>query len=504
MKVSPMQRRAIRAGCAFASFAVALATYAFSTSSSPSSWDTAEMQTVPWILGIAHPTGFPLFTLAGWAFAHVVQISSVAWRLNVFSGLCLSIAASGITLAAMTLGAGAVEAFAGTLLFTWCTAAWNKGAHADPHAMSVMFIVMVLLFAIRYGRSGSARDLIAACACGGLGLATHPEVLYSLPAVLVAVCLRRLPGRNAVIWALVALVLPLGFYAYLPLRSAYVAAHGLDPLAGAPFDGSAASLWDTNHTRTLSGFITEVSGSQFGAAGRLLSLFNVKSYAEAGSYWWQQLQPQMPMLAIVLGAIGSVGLVLRDPRSTAILAAGTFGVLPFVTAYKNVEGDVNRYFMPSFAVVAIFAALSARIEIVRFAPAARFIVACIALIIAARMQWNTNASTLGDRFDTGGQPEINAVRRYTPDDAIIVTGWVDATSLSYASFVDHSLGSRVIVVGWPGEFTGSYLKWQKLRPVYIYADEHTLSNARSSIPQAWVTDTAGSDSYHHFLHVVAR
>jgi len=45
------------------------------------------MQTVPYILGIAHPTGFPGYTLLGWLYAHVVPIGTVAWRMNLLSAL---------------------------------------------------------------------------------------------------------------------------------------------------------------------------------------------------------------------------------------------------------------------------------------------------------------------------------------------------------------------------------------------------------------------------------
>jgi hypothetical protein len=457
---------------------------------------------VPWILGIAHPTGFPLFTLAGFVFTHAVPLGTVAWRMNVLSGLCLSVAAAGVVLVATELGAGAIEAATSTLIFTWCSAVWVKGSHADPHAMSLMFIVLVLLFAARYGRHGAARDLVAACACGGLGLATHPEVVYGLPAIAVALATRRRPGSAALLGAAAALVLPLAFYLYLPLRSAYVAAHGLDPLAQPPFDGTVASEWDSNHPRTLAGFLTEVSGSQFGASSRALAVFDVRAYPAAAVFWWQHAQPELPLLAFVLAALGAFALAVRDPRSLAILAAGTLGALPFVNAFQDVEGDVNRYFLPSFATIAVLAALSARLTLARVPPRVSRTVAAALLAVAAAQQWNANASgTLAYRFDAGGQPTIDGVERFVPDGAIVVAGWVDATSLEYGAFVEHALGSRVVVPGWPSQFAASYPAWAAVRPVYVFADPNTYANLKSGVPAGWIVEEPGSGAYRHIVRV---
>ena len=78
-----MNRPRLAAGLAvlppFAAFAIPAAAYIASASVEPGSWDTAELQGVPYMLGIAHPTGFPLYTLVGYVWSHVVAIGSVAF-----------------------------------------------------------------------------------------------------------------------------------------------------------------------------------------------------------------------------------------------------------------------------------------------------------------------------------------------------------------------------------------------------------------------------------------
>lgn len=220
----------------------------------PASFDYAEAQTVPYILGIPHETGFPAYVLAGWAFSHAFAVGTVAWRLNVFAGLWTAAATGGGALLAAELGANAVAAGLAALLFAFGPAVF-AGTHADARAMLLAFVVFGLLFALRYAHRGAGHDLIAAGLCCGLGLAIHPDALFVLISLGAAVLVRRGVGRRAGVLTLAAIVLPLALYAYLPLRSAAIAARHLDPTAAPPLSGAGTIAWDTNHPRTLNGFL---------------------------------------------------------------------------------------------------------------------------------------------------------------------------------------------------------------------------------------------------------
>jgi hypothetical protein len=71
----------------FGSFALPAMLYWFSVEPGVGSWDVGEMQTVLYILGIAHTTGYPAFVLAGWIFSHAFAIGGVAWRINLLGAL---------------------------------------------------------------------------------------------------------------------------------------------------------------------------------------------------------------------------------------------------------------------------------------------------------------------------------------------------------------------------------------------------------------------------------
>ena len=53
--------------------------------------DSGELATVAWVGGIAHPPGYPLYTLLSILFIHI-PLGNPAWRLNVLSTLTAALA----------------------------------------------------------------------------------------------------------------------------------------------------------------------------------------------------------------------------------------------------------------------------------------------------------------------------------------------------------------------------------------------------------------------------
>src|SRR5215207_7572765 len=65
---------------------VALVTYLLTLSPTVNFLDSGELITVGATGGIAHPPGYPLYTILGSAFIHL-PLGDPAWRLNMLSAL---------------------------------------------------------------------------------------------------------------------------------------------------------------------------------------------------------------------------------------------------------------------------------------------------------------------------------------------------------------------------------------------------------------------------------
>ncbi|MBD5635404.1 MAG: DUF2723 domain-containing protein, partial [Candidatus Eremiobacteraeota bacterium] len=127
-------------------------------------WDTGEMQTVPYLLGIAHPTGFPLFVLGGWLFSHALPLGIPAWRLSLFSCLASAGAAGALAVFITDLTASAYVGIAGALVFALGDVAWTRGVRAEVHDLALLFVALGVAAAGRASRDRSPRALALAAA----------------------------------------------------------------------------------------------------------------------------------------------------------------------------------------------------------------------------------------------------------------------------------------------------------------------------------------------------
>ena len=443
--------------------------------------DEAEAQTVPYILGIAHPTGFPAYTLAGWLFSHAVPFGTVAWRLNAFTALCTALTATGVYLLAVAIAADIAVAVLPAFTFAFGATVWHAALHANAQSLSSVCSIFALLGALRFARSADVRALAFACGCCGLGIATHPSSIWIIPAILVALAwqTKHLSVRTLAAGA-AAFAIPLLLYAYLPLRSAYVAAHGLDPNAGAPLFGAGGFDWDANSPRTVAGFLNEVLARHEGATGAIQHVFIPRLFTNEFRWWLDFATMQYPRWLLLVAVAGTIVLALRDLRALTVIIAGTAGGAAFAFTYRQ-DMHIDRYGIVTFAVLAVLAAASSRFRLPRLpAIAVRSLVASV-LALAAGLGFVQNRAAVVAGPVAGGQLVIDAARQQTPDGAIIVAQWDDAAALGYGAFVEHALGSRLIVTAWPAQYGQRYEAWSVTRPVLL---EHSFGPDGTSFSDA--------------------
>ena len=476
-----------------AAFLIPAVVYIASASPEPASWDTAELQGVPYILGISHPTGFPFYVLVGYVWSHLFAFGSVAWRMNAMSGVAIAVAAAAAYGVALEFGASAPVALLATLWFAFSQNVWSHAVRAEAQDLAVACEAVAIYAVLRWLRGGGSGWYAAAFALCGLGMAAHPNALWVLLALVVAgLIAARRPSLRLAVGSLALLVAALALYLYLPLRSAYVVAHQLDPAGVLPGAGGGI-FWNYNDPHTLHGLMLELTGSEFQTPGYFLASLNPLHVDAAIWAFIEGLQTQFGTFAVLLLAAGLVVAWRRDWRATLIVVLACTSGLLFSVIYPN-ESDVGRYrLLASWLAVPLFGALTPRSN-----RAGDVLLHFALIFFLAVNTWHAFHAQRGFfRHDPGqgGRWVIDAVRPHVSAGNVIVSYWLDATSLAYGAYVDGSLPGR-IVVSDDHLRTDLYRRWARQRSVFILVDPHAIT----SLPGA--RDFATLDAYHELYQVV--
>jgi hypothetical protein len=114
--------------------------------------DSLEFPLVSYLLGIAHPTGYPLYTLLGKLFTEGPW-SNVAWAVNLLSAVAGALASSLVYLVVRELGARRFPAVIGVLALAVSPVFWSQSVIAEVYGLNSLFVAALLWLALRWARS---------------------------------------------------------------------------------------------------------------------------------------------------------------------------------------------------------------------------------------------------------------------------------------------------------------------------------------------------------------
>jgi hypothetical protein len=314
---------------------VTLALYVSTLLPGIGSGDTAEFQRVAPILGVAHPTGYPLYTMLGWLWSHTPLGGTPAWRMNLFSAVTAALAVGTLFLAARALGQVRVIAAAAALTLAVSSTFWSQATIAEVYALAALIQALLILALLRWRQK--KWPLWVAGLLLGLGLAHHRTIILIIPGALLFLSLeirslrlvsdRQRQDSSLTSQAFRALLAALAgclLYIYLPLR----APQWIDsPQAFVQYvaGSSALSVWLTPDQpwRVASEHIREL-------AQRLI---------------WPQFFPVGALLAL----LGAIRIWRKDRAAAALLTISYVLVVFFCTLFFVQDVDV---FMISAHVIA--------------------------------------------------------------------------------------------------------------------------------------------------------
>jgi hypothetical protein len=487
-----------RIACDLAAFLVPAIAYVTAVSHEPASWDTAELQGVPYILGISHPTGFPFYVLLGWVWSHALPVGSIAFRMNAFSAVAVAAAVATAYAIALELGAPRLGALLAALWLAFTQTLWNHAIRAEAHDLALALSAFSVYAIVRWMKGGSDRWYAGAFALDGLAMAAHPNAIFLLPGLVIAsLVAKRRPSWRLAVASAALVVAGLGLYLYVPLRSAYIEAHGLDPTASLPgiaHAGEGAPIfWNYNAPYTLRGLKREMTGSESSTPDAFADSFKPSHWE--GALWalFKGTNDQYGTFALVLAAFGIALAWKRDWRTALVLFATCSLALLFAVTYQD-EGDMDRYRMLALWMIAPLMAVAAPSRDDIASGFGRFLL-CVFLATGVWHAFSGGSAFYRHAPREGGRWIIDQIAPVVPPGSVLIANWVDATSLAFGAYADGTLPGRTIVSGWWPHLVPLYRSWVAPgRRVFIVVDPSDTAVAPSGTRKY-----RKLDDYHQIL-----
>ncbi|TKJ38382.1 hypothetical protein CEE37_12745 [candidate division LCP-89 bacterium B3_LCP] len=288
--------------------------------------DSGEFSLVFKTLGIAHPPGYPLFTLLGNLFVLLTGFLKPALSANLLSML-LSLTVLPILFFLFKGRQNPTPASLIALLWSFTPSFWAESVGVEVYNLNVAFIAVITLLAFS---DRSSKWLLIAYLLG-LSLAHHLTAIILLPAIIYMffkqdykINVRVLPV-SAILF-----VLGLSVYLYLPARA------------------SVSPLADWGHPSSLSLLINHITASQYQQAATF-SLANLWASLVLflslmiENWWW------LGIAATIFGAVVSYKYYFDRFIFALILISANI----ILAAFYRIP-DIDPYYLPALFACLIY------------------------------------------------------------------------------------------------------------------------------------------------------
>ncbi|MBI4308364.1 MAG: DUF2723 domain-containing protein [Chloroflexi bacterium] len=301
--------------------------------------DSAELATGAYLLGIVHPTGYPLYLLLGKLFTFL-PVGDIAYRLNLMSAVAGAAAAAVLALVVVEMVRRPLLAFVIALSLAFTPVFWHHTLAAEKYSLHALFVALIVLLVLLWRRTGQPRYFVLLGLVVGLSLAHHRTTLLLAPGLVYAFFAlgpwRTLRWRHYCVTAALLMIGPL-LYLYIPLRDA------ADPaLNFAHFVGV--------NVQTPEGFLWFISGALFQAELSLAPADLWRHLSLAAT----SLTKDYSLLLVVLALLGAYRQYRRNRPLLVALALFFFANLAFDIAYQIV--NIDDYFFVLALLLTLWAA----------------------------------------------------------------------------------------------------------------------------------------------------
>jgi hypothetical protein len=337
----------------------ALAVYLMTLAPSVTFIDSGELATVACTLGIAHPTGYPLFTLIGWVFSRLPIATEEIVRLNMMAAV---FCAAGVflfyqlmhfllgivlTTKGNSTPATLVASAGASLLLAFSETYWSQATSIEVYSLHVFCLSLVLLCFMKanyYQRNlpgmKSEKQVLTETSWWmlfaftlGLAFTNHMTTVLLAPGLLYLYF--AVQGGSKESWRRVLrmgipFLIGLSVYLYLPIRA------------------SRNALLNWGNPVSLERFMWHLSGKQF----RVWLFSSTEAAGKQLSYFINSLPLEFAYIGVILALIGMI-VSFRANRKLAIGLLLLFLSCVLYSINYDIH-DIDSYFLLAYFCVAVW------------------------------------------------------------------------------------------------------------------------------------------------------
>lgn len=326
--------------------------------------DSGELAAVACTLGIAHPTGYPLFTLLGWFFSKLPVAAEEIVRLNLMSAfLCatgvfvfyhlIHSVLTGVFSRSSAIKfrkkenlpvAVSLSSTGASLLLAFSETYWSQAVAIEVYSLHVFFLSVVIFSFLKavynneWNVAGEERSsahwwYIFAFTLG-LAFTNHMTTILLAPGLLYLYFSTQ--GFDATSWRRISrMAIPflagLSVYLYLPVRAAQ------------------SPILNWGNPATLEKFLWHWTGKQY----RVWIFSSTEAAGRQLKYFADALPVEFAYIGLILACIGIVFL-FRGSRKIAISVLLLFFGCLFYSINYDIH-DIDSYFLLAYVCVALLA-----------------------------------------------------------------------------------------------------------------------------------------------------
>ncbi|KAM6171743.1 protein O-mannosyl-transferase TMEM260 [Erethizon dorsatum] len=353
--VGPRRSGGLRGGVAV--FAAVAAVFTVTLPPSVPGGDSGELITAAHELGVAHPPGYPLFTLVAKLAMTLLPFGTVAYRVNLLCGLFGAVAAALLFLTVFRLSGSRAGGILAAGVFSFSRLTWQWSIAAEVFSLNNLFVGLLMALTVHFEEAETAKERskiakIGAFCCG-LSLCNQHTIAIYVLCIIPWILFRLLKEKELSLGSVLKLSLAFSAgllpYLYLPVSS-YL----------------SRARWTWGDQTTLRGFLTHFLREEYGT----FSLAKSEIGSSMSKILLSQVTSMRTELSLNIQALAvwaNICSARKDRQNSSLvwLFTGMFCIYSLFFAWRaNLDiskplfmGVVERFWMQSNAVVAVLAGL---------------------------------------------------------------------------------------------------------------------------------------------------